>query len=86
MEIVTWDPPRELGVAHKGQFTGTASFQLEALGGGTVFTWTEEFKPPLGPLGELAFRLIVRPHLRRVFGRSLDNVRRIVEGETTAAK
>lgn len=86
MEITTWDPPRELGILHRGQFTGTAAFQLEALGGGTVFTWTEEFTPPLGPIGELAFALVVRPHLRRVFGRSMDNARRLVEGEPLDAR
>jgi len=79
MEIVTWDPPRELGVVHRGQFTGTAAFRLEPARGGTIFIWWEEFKPPLGPLGELGFALIVGPHLRRVFRRSMDNVRRLAE-------
>jgi uncharacterized protein YndB with AHSA1/START domain len=79
MEIVTWDPPRELGVVHRGQFSGTAAFLLEPVRGGTVFTWWEDFDPPLGTLGELGFAFLVGPHLRRVFGRSMDNVRRLAE-------
>src|SRR5580765_1632322 len=31
IEISTWDPPRELGVLHRGQFTGQAYFRLEAV-------------------------------------------------------
>jgi hypothetical protein len=80
LEIVTWDAPRELAVVHRGQFTGTAAFRLEPLAGGTLFMWVEEFQSPLGPLGELGFTLVVGPHLRRVFGRSMDNVRRLAEG------
>ena len=79
MEITSWEPGREMNVLHRGQFNGTGTFQLEAVPGGTVFTWIEEFAPPFGPLGELAFETIVKPHLKRVFGRSMDNVRRLAE-------
>jgi len=79
MEIVTWEPPRELAVVHRGQFTGTAAFRLEPVPGGTIFVWVEEFQPPLGLLGEAGFRLLVGPHLKRVFGRSMENVRRLAE-------
>ena len=92
MEIVTWQPPTELSVVHAGELSrgtghfwqiplsGTAAFRLEAARGGTIFRWTEEFSPPLGALGELGYSLFVQPHLRHVFGRSMDNVRRIAEG------
>lgn len=66
-------------VKHVGSFSGTGAFILEAVPSGTVFTWIEDFKPPLGPLGELGFSLSVGPHLRRVFRRSMDNVRRLAE-------
>jgi hypothetical protein len=79
MDIVTWEPPAELAVVHRGAFTGTASFRLEEVPGGTVFVWTEDFDPPLGPLGELGFTLLVRDHLRRVWTESMDNVRKLVE-------
>jgi uncharacterized protein YndB with AHSA1/START domain len=79
IEIVTWEPARELGIVHRGQFSGTASFQLQPFRDGTIFTWLEEYKPPLGPVGELAHELLIRPHMQRVFGRSMDNVRRLAE-------
>ena len=79
MLITTWQPPVRYDVEHKGQFSGTGAFILEPAPGGTVFRWLEEFEPPLGPLGELGFKLLVGPHLRRVFGRSLANVRRLAE-------
>lgn len=80
MLITSWEPPLRYDVEHSGQFNGTGAFILEPAPGGTVFRWLEEFEPPLGPLGELGFRLIVGPHMRRVFARSLANVRRLAEG------
>jgi hypothetical protein len=80
MRITSWEPPHRFDVEHGGQFTGTGSFSIEAAPGGSIFTWIEDFKPPLGPLGELGYSLMVEPHLKRVFGRSLDNLRRIAEG------
>jgi len=79
MLITAWQPPHRFDVAHRGSFSGTGSFILDAVSGGTVFTWLEDFKPPLGPLGELGFSLVVGPHLRSVFRRSMENVRRLAE-------
>jgi hypothetical protein len=79
MEITTWDPPRELAVLHRGRFSGTGAFRLEPLGGGTRFTWWEAFEPPMGELGEHVHSLLVRPHLERVFSRSLANLKWIAE-------
>ena len=77
MAITRWEPPSRMDVEHRGQFKGTGSFLLERVHNGTIFTWVEDFEPPLGPLGEAGFALAVRPHLVRVFGRSLANVRRL---------
>ena len=79
MDIVTWDEPREIGMVHRGMFTGTAFFRLDPVPGGMVFVWVEEFKPPLGPLGELGYVMFVRSHLRKVWSKSMDNVRLICE-------
>jgi hypothetical protein len=83
MDIVTWDEPRELGVVHRGAFTGTAAFRLEPVPRGTVFVWVEDFKPPLGPLGELGFVLVVRDHLRRVWTKSMEKVRQLAEAQSS---
>ena len=79
MRITAWEPPHRFDVEHVGQFSGTGSFSVEAAPGGAIFSWVEDFKPPLGPLGELGFNLSVGPHLKRVFSRSLDNVRQLAE-------
>ena len=79
MLITGWEPPYRFDVKHVGSFSGTGAFILEAVPNGTVFTWIEDFQPPLGPLGELGFSVLVGPHLRRVFRRSMDNVRRLAE-------
>jgi carbon monoxide dehydrogenase subunit G len=79
MAITAWEPPRRMDVEHRGQFKGTGQFLLEPAHNGTTFIWIEDFVPPLGRLGELVFSLVVRPHLRRVFARSLANVRRLAE-------
>lgn len=82
MIISAWEPPHRFDVQHVGAFSGIGSFMLEAVAGGTVFVWVEEFKPPIGKLGELGFALIVGPHLRRVFRRSMDNVKRLSEARS----
>jgi hypothetical protein len=80
MEITVWQPPNRFEVVHAGQlFSGSGEFIIEAVPGGSVFTWQEVFKPPLGPLGELGFKLVIGPHLRSVFKRSMENVRRLAE-------
>ena len=79
MLITAWEPPYRFDVQHVGSFSGTGSFILEPVRGGTVFIWIEDFRPPAGRLGELGFSLAVGPHLRRVFRRSMDNVRRLAE-------
>jgi uncharacterized protein YndB with AHSA1/START domain len=79
MRITAWQPPHRFDVEHSSGVTGTGAFIIEAAPGGCIFTWVEDFKPPLGPLGELGFTLVVGPHMKRVFGRSLDNLRRLAE-------
>ncbi len=79
MAITAWDPPYRMDVEHRGQFHGSGQFLLEAVDNGTIFTWIEDFAPPLGPLGEVVFALVIRPHLLRVFARSMENARRLAE-------
>jgi hypothetical protein len=79
MRISRWEPPTRFDVEHIGAFTGIGEFILKPVAGGTLFTWREVFKPPLGILGELGFALLVGPHLRNVFRRSMANVKRLSE-------
>ena len=85
MEITAWQPPHRMDVLHRGQFSGTGQFLVEAIDNGVIFTWIEDFEPPLGPLGEAGFAIFVRPHLMRVFSRSMANVKRLAEARVSAA-
>ena len=94
IEVTAWEPGRRMDVRRetpaagfgKVALRGTASFVLDRVHNGTILTWIEDFRAPLGPLGEAGFAVAVRPHMRRVFGRSLGNVRRLaVERELTPA-
>jgi uncharacterized protein YndB with AHSA1/START domain len=77
MAITAWEPPHRMDVEHRGQFHGSGSFLLDRVENGTIFTWIEDFRPPLGALGEIVFAAVVRPHLMRVFARSMANVARL---------
>jgi hypothetical protein len=67
-----------MAVDHRGGFHGTGEFLLDVADNGTVFTWREDVVPPLGVAGRAAFALAVRPHLERVFTRSLGRLRALV--------
>ena len=86
MRISRWEPPTRFDVEHIGAFTGVGEFILQPVAGGTLFTWLEVFKPPLGVLGELGFALVVGPHLRSVFRRSMTNVKRLSEESDVSTK
>jgi len=79
MQVTAWQPGRRIDVAHRGSFAGTGEFVLYRAENGTIFRWIEDVQPPLGPLGAAAFALLVKPHLTRVFARSLANVKRMAE-------
>ncbi len=85
MRISRWQPPSRFDIEHVGAFTGIGEFILKPVAGGTLFTWREVFKPPLGVLGELGFALVIGPHLRSVFRRSMANVKRLSEEPEAAS-
>jgi uncharacterized protein YndB with AHSA1/START domain len=54
MEVVRWQPPRELAIRHGGPVAGTGTWDLEPVGDGTRFTWTEEVVLRIPFVGGLA--------------------------------
>jgi carbon monoxide dehydrogenase subunit G len=68
--ITAWDPPSRMGVSHKGLVRGEAEWRLEALDGGTRFTWIEDLRMPPPVLGAIAL-FLYSPILRWNFGRSM---------------
>jgi hypothetical protein len=77
LEVVGWEPPRTMAMAHRSFVRGTGTWSLEPVNGATRFTWTEELSLPIPVLGELAL-LVYRPFLRRQMRRSLANLQRLV--------
>jgi hypothetical protein len=71
LEVVRWEPPRLLQIAHTGFVRGAGEWRLDALAADeTRFTWTEELRLPVPVLGELA--LHVYAHImRRLMARSI---------------
>lgn len=80
MVVTAWEPPRRLGILHQGVVKGPAEWLLESAGDGasTAFVWTEELRMAPPVLGELALRAYW-PWQRRMFRRSMENLRRLVE-------
>jgi uncharacterized protein YndB with AHSA1/START domain len=65
LEVVEWDPPRRLVMAHRSFVRGTGVWTLAPEGNGTRFTWSEDLSLPIPLLGELAL-LAYRPFMRRL--------------------
>ena len=77
LEVIGWDPPRRMVMAHRSFVRGTGIWSLLPEDSGTRFTWTEELSLPIPLLGELAL-LVYRPFLRRLMRGSLANLQRLV--------
>jgi len=78
MRVTAWEPPTRLGIEHLGVVRGPAEWRLEPVQDGTRFVWQEDVTMPPPVLGELALR-VYWPWQRRMFRRSLTNLRRLVE-------
>jgi Polyketide cyclase / dehydrase and lipid transport len=77
LEVVGWEPPRRMVMAHRSFVRGTGIWSLEPVDGSTRFTWTEELSLPIPILGELAL-LVYRPFLRRLMRGSLANLQGVI--------
>jgi carbon monoxide dehydrogenase subunit G len=73
LEVVGWDPPSELRIAHRSFIRGTGTWSLEPAGTGTRFRWVEDISLPVPVLGELALR-VYRPSMRRLMGGAMHDL------------
>lgn len=78
LEVVEWDPPARLVMAHRSFVRGVGTWELRERGEATVFGWTEELWLPVPVLGALAL-WVYRPLLRRLMNGSLANLQRLIE-------
>lgn len=74
LEVVLWDPPRRLVMAHRSFVRGVGTWALEPEGSGTRFRWTEDLSLPVPLLGELAL-IVYRRFMRQLMRGALANLR-----------
>jgi Polyketide cyclase / dehydrase and lipid transport len=75
LEVVAWEPPRRMLMAHRSAIHGTGEWILESFVGGTRFTWIEDVTLPLGVVGRAALA-VYRPFMRRLMGGAMGDLRR----------
>jgi len=74
MEVATWDPPRRLDIRHGSIVTGTGTWLLDPIEGGTLFTWREDIRLAAPVVGKVAATLY-RPVMRVLMGRAMHGLR-----------
>src|SRR3990170_7792971 len=74
LEVVLWEPPWRLVMAHRSLVRGVGTWALEPEGAATRFTWTEELSLPVPLVGELALG-VYRPFMRRLMRGALADLR-----------
>lgn len=80
VDVTVWEPPRRLGVEHRGFVRGWGEWRLEpTVDGRTTFGWLEDITMPPAALGELAIRAY-GPVQRAMLRRSVRRLGEIVRG------
>jgi uncharacterized protein YndB with AHSA1/START domain len=79
LEVVGWDPPWRIVVAHRGVVRGTGAWDLRPEAGGTLLRWREDLRLPVPVAGEVLLRCY-RPVMRWLMGRSLAALGRLATG------
>jgi len=81
MEITRWEPGAAMGVRHSGIVTGSGTFTLEPLAGGTrtTFTWSESLDYPWYLGGRLGAAVSGRLLLTPLWRRNLRRLQALVE-------
>jgi hypothetical protein len=77
LEVLAWDPPARLVIAHRSFIRGTGTWALEPAVGGTRFTWTEQISLPVQVVGELAL-LVYRPFMGHLMGKAMEDLRAFI--------
>jgi hypothetical protein len=79
LEVVAWEPPRRLVVAHRSFIRGIGVWRIDPVPGGSLFRWVEEISLPVPVLGWIALA-VYRPVMRRLKRGSARNLRRLAAG------
>jgi uncharacterized protein YndB with AHSA1/START domain len=83
VEVVGWEPPRRLAIAHQGWVSGRGEMFLTPLGKNrTHFFWRETLEPPAGVAGALGLTAF-RPLMERIFRKDLGHLEDLVRARIT---
>jgi uncharacterized protein YndB with AHSA1/START domain len=74
LEVVAWEPPRRLVIAHRSFVRGVGVWRLDPIPGGTQFRWIEQISVPPPVIGSLALAAY-RPFMRRLMRGAMRNLR-----------
>ena len=77
LEVVEWEPPTRLLMAHRSFIHGTGEWSFRAVDGGTLFRWSEDISLPVPLLGEIALQ-VYRPFMRYLMRGALEGLRAFV--------
>ena len=80
LEIVAWEPPRRLVMAHRSFIHGVGVWRVDPVPGGSLFRWVEEISLPVPVLGWIALAAY-RPFMQRLMRGAMRNLRRLSAGE-----
>ncbi len=80
IEVTGWTEGESIEVAHRGLVSGRGRFDLDAMAGGTRFTWSERLTFPWW-LGGPVTALLATPILTWIWRRNLLQLRLRVERE-----
>jgi len=76
LEVVAWEPPRRLVIAHRSFVRGIGVWRVDPVPGGSMFRWVEEISLPVPVLGWIALA-VYKPVMRRLMRGATRNLRRL---------
>lgn len=80
LEVVGWEPPTRLVMAHRSFIRGVGEWALRPVEGGTEFRWIEDISLPVPLLGELAL-VVYRPFMRYLMGGAMRGLQEFVRSD-----
>ncbi len=80
LEVVAWEPPRRLVIAHRSFIHGVGVWRVDPVPDGSLFRWVEEVSLPVPVLGWIALA-IYRPIMRRLMRGAMRKLRRLAAGK-----
>ena len=80
LEVVAWEPPRRLVIAHRSFIRGVGVWHVDPVPGGSLFRWVEEISLPVPVLGWIALA-VYRPVMRRLMRGAMRNLRGLAARE-----